>query len=262
MKIAIYGYGVVGNAVHRLFEVSSVLIQDPALGFKISQSDLASLGSDDFVAICASANYNGKNYDCRGITEILNELSTLKSKALIAIKSTIAPSNVKTLMKLFPELNIIIWPEFLKEVTADADIFETQQIMGGNVKQLSQFRKVLENSVSSEEFDILRVRPEEAMQIKIIWNLFGAMKVSFWHSIHYSGFANIPTLKPKWERFTKYKKQGDFNTIALDGKPGYGGKCFPKEVNAYLGEYQNPLIEAMRVFNSSIREDEETEGSL
>lgn len=247
MKICIYGYGVVGNSMHRLFDGNEILISDPALGFEIEPLELTQLRESDIVVICINAPASDKGYDTTGVGAILAELDNAKCKALVAIKTTILPHQFEVYAKVFDNLNLCAWPEFLNNNTADDDVLNPNQLFGGNYSQL----KILENALPNA--NIQRVSPSEAFQIKILWNLFGALKVTFWHSIQNSGFADIPSLKPKWDSWSKNLVQGDLNVICKDGKYGFGGKCYPKELNAFLLQFDSELLETAKEVNDWIR---------
>lgn len=240
----IFGYGVVGNALHRLLDNhANVYIEDRALGFKVNGYDIEGFRESDIAVICINAPENEVGYDATGIAGILSRLYELKFKGLICIKTTILPLQVETLISTYRELNICAWPEFLNNDTADIDIFNTNQLFGGNYNQM----KILQNILPNCNFH--RVSPKEAFQIKILWNLYGATKVTFWHSIQNSGFANIPSLKPKWDAWVKANPQGDLNIIAKDGKQGFGGKCYPKELNAFLAVFKSNLLKTIKGLN-------------
>ena len=246
--IAIYGYGVVGNAVHTLVQnYANVLIADPFLNYSISDDDLKQLCEDDLVCICVNANSTQNGYDSRSIISILNNLEMQQCKALITIKTTISPEQVTLLLLQYKNLNLAIWPEFLNNDTANTDILKNIHLFGGDMAQTQIFKNFIEDST------VLRVSPAEAMSMKILWNLFGALKVSFWHSIQNSGFCDIPSIKKKWDSWVEMYPQGDLNILYKDGKYGYGGKCYPKEVDAYLARHENSLIEAMDELNSKNR---------
>ena len=248
--ILIFGYGTVGNAVHTLFENQKVFVEDPKYQYKISDVIIKHAKPKDLAVICVDAPFiKEAGYNTENVCSALRRLSENNFKGLVLIKSTIFPHQITTLIKTFNELNIAIWPEFLCEATADRDIFDTQVLFGGNVVQLQTFKHQLDKT---EAFMIQRVSPEEAMQIKILWNLFGAVKVSFWHSIHNSGFY-YPSLTKKWKDFSDIKPQGDLNNLKQDGQYGYGGKCYPKDVLAYLECFKNPFIETMDKMNNVMR---------
>lgn len=243
--IVIFGYGVVGNAVHTLFYNRKVLREDPALGLEIPNSKLKDLKKTDLVVIAVPAEATDTGYDLSEIYKILKRLETLECKAQIAIKTTILPRDITELINDYKSLDIFAWPEFLNNATAEMDIVFNPVLIGCKLTQLKYLKKYFKNPYVTT--------PEKAFAIKMCWNLFGALKVSFWHSIQESGLFDIKDLKPTWDNFTFDFKQGDLNTIAKDGLKGYGGKCFPKDTEAYLAVFKNPLIQASHKFNSKIR---------
>jgi UDP-glucose 6-dehydrogenase len=248
--ILIFGYGTVGNAVHLLFdeEEEKVFVEDPKYQYKISDVILKHSKPKSLAVICVDAPFiDEAGYDTSNVCAVLRRLSDNKFKGLVLIKTTMFPNQIGTLLKTFSDLNIAIWPEFLSEATADEDILNQPVLFGGNLKQLQILKKYLPGGKITQ-----RVNPEEAMQIKLLWNLYGATKVSFWHSMYNSGLYT-PNVKNKWETWTSIASQGDLNALKQDGQYGYGGKCFPKDVLAYLEVFKNPFIETMDKMNAVMR---------
>jgi len=50
--------------------------------------------------------------------------------------------------------------------------------------------------------------------------------------------------------------RNELSKICADGKKGYGGACFPKDVNAYNSVKPDELTEFMRKYNLKLRGDE------
>lgn len=251
-NVVIFGYGVVGNAVHMFFDKAgaNVHIQDPALGLRVSNELLEELKPSDIVVICINAPESEAGFDAKGITSILQRLYNSNCKALVCIKTTILHTQMSLLLDTFKSLNLCAWPEFLNNDTADTDIFCKEQLFGGNYSQL----QILEQALPHCNFH--RVSPQEAFQIKMLWNLYGALKVTFWHSIQKSKFADIPSLKPKWDDWVKSHPQGDLNIIAKDGKYGFGGKCYPKDLSAFLAKFKCNLLSTVKGINDWLRNPE------
>lgn len=255
-RVCIFGYGVVGNAVHRLFDKSGakVHIDDRALGYATYNEVFEALTETDIVVICINAEASEAGYDATSITGILHRLYNQNCKALVCIKTTILPEQFTTLQSTFG-LNLCAWPEFLNNDTADTDIFCREQLFGGTYSQL----QILQQALPHCNFH--RVSPQEAFQIKMLWNLYGALKVTFWHSIQKSGFADIPSLKPKWDDWVNCHKQGDLNVIAKDGKYGFGGKCYPKDLNAFLEKFDCNLLNTVKGVNNWLRNPKKSNGN-
>ena len=245
--ILIFGYGTVGNAVHYLFEEKKVFVEDPKYQYKISDVIIKHSKSNTLAVICVDAPFiEDAGYDTTNTCSVLRRLSENKFKGLVLVKTTMFPHQLSTLLKTFNDLNIAVWPEFLCEATADADILTNPVLFGGDFKQL----QILKKQLGSLEF--MRVKPEVAMQIKLLWNLYGATKVSFWHSMYNSGLYSSDVVK-KWNEWNCLMNQGDLNALRQDGLYGYGGKCFPKDVLAYLECFKNPFIETMDKMNNIMR---------
>lgn len=246
MKITIFGYGVVGQALHSIINPNTYLqIVDPIhfKDYEIEPTDIA--------FICVSAN-NFKD-DSQDITNIIDALKKSKSY-LNVIKSTILPENVDYLIELFPDKNIIINPEFLTEI----DSFDTIKnekicVIGANkyvdAQLLIEFYKNC--NVKYEKYEVCK--PNEAMLFKYIRNCFGALKVTFWNIINQK--YNTRKVAKIFNEYERLNPQGLMSTIALDGKPGFGGKCFPKDMKAFNKVLNSDVFTEILDFNSKIRDE-------
>lgn len=249
--ILIFGYGTVGNAVHTLFEKEKVFVEDPKHFYKIADTVIKHAKPSSLAVVSVDAPFTeGAGFNTENICTALRRLSENNFKGLVCIKSTIFGHQIKTLIESFSNLNIAAWPEFLTEANADRDIFDRQILFGGNVQQMQILQKQLKKV--KDFFEFQRVTPEEAMQIKMLWNIFGAVKVSFWHSMWNSMFFS-PSLIEKWKLWSSFKFRGDMCDLKKDGSYGYGGKCFPKDVLAYLEVFKNPFIAEMDKMNTIMR---------
>jgi UDPglucose 6-dehydrogenase len=181
---------------------------------------------------------------------------------LIIIKSTVPIGTCqrvknkihKTLIKLNKniEFDIVSNPEFLREGTAISDFFKPDRIVIGtdNVKAESLMKSIYEDHIFKNT-KFIYTNLETSEMIKYASNAFLATKVSFINEI-----ANICELCG-----------ADINIVAkgmgldkrigdkfLNPGPGYGGSCFPKDINALIKfsedlGYKPKIIERVRKTN-------------
>ncbi len=244
MKIALFGYGVIGQAFHKEYLNYKVYIQDPGKDIEITPGQLKNC---DIAVICVNADFQeGCGLNTENVCSALRFLAESDFENLILIRTTLLPEQVEVIVKTFDDLNIAIWPEFLREHKAFND-YSKSEVLGGTPKQLLEFQKLVNKNV-------LLVGYKEAMELKIARNLYAAMKVSFWHSLYNSGFIENPRkFKENFDNLQNIIKQEDCNKFLDDGKQGFGGKCLPKDLSGYLEIVRNPLLEFVKNYNDEIR---------
>lgn len=241
MKIAMYGLGVVGSAYASYIEEDYEIVRvDPDKGYHFSDEALFV----DAVMICIGAPTmpDGLVYTS-GISQII----ALYPNTPIMIKSTISPSYAKTL----PD-NVTYSPEFLRASSAEEDVRYQRDLVlgGGNTK----FWKDVFNWMKCYETDAYT-----ASFMKYTINTFLATKVSFMNEIAdlYDGdWGDLKPLLSLDERLGN----SHMDVPGPDGKRGWGGMCFPKDVDAFLKYSDNSLLvlRASNVANNRIRNENST----
>jgi UDPglucose 6-dehydrogenase len=244
INIGIIGYGIIGEVLAKYLRNHNsnctLFISDPQKGFKndISNSDVI------FVNIHVITQ-SDNTQDLRNLKNLLSNLPDCP----IFIRTTIVPG---TTDKLRMELNkdIYFMPEFLSEKTAYEDFCSQPMIFCGETELLKKIfvgKKYLE--MSSLEAEIT----------KYAHNVFGALKVTF--------FNGVNELSRKYG--VDYEKirmgvlsSGYINAMHTfvpghDGKFGFGGKCFPKDVQAFIKTTEaynlNKLVEIISELNTYYR---------
>lgn len=144
----------------------------------------------------------------------------------IFIRTTVLPG---TCDNLSSELNkeIYFMPEFLTERTAYEDFCNQPMVITGR-------EDLIKNIFISK--NIFVVSNLEAEVAKYAHNVFGAVKVTYFNGI----YEMCQKLNIDYEKVRKstlisgYINEPHTMVPGPDGKLGYGGKCFPKDVNAFL----------------------------
>ena len=260
MKIGIIGFGFVGKALHNGLkkDVNSIEI-DPKLNTNIE--DLKN-HKPDIVFICLPTPMNDDgSQNINIVNNVISEINKFDSNLLIVLKSTILPKYVEEISKICK--NLVINPEFLRENYAEEDFINSEIIIFGgeeeNCNKLSYFYKNHTNCICKE---YVITDDKSASLIKYTINSFLALKVIFFNEMK-SVFKNLNT-ETKWQDFinalSKDKRMGSshMSVPGPDGRFGFGGPCFPKDVSAlveYSKEigYELSLLKKANAINNSIR---------
>ena len=153
---------------------------------------------------------------------------------IVILKSTMIPGSTNNFIKQFPELNIVFNPEFLTERTAKLDFLTQARIILGGSKKLT--KRVAE--LFKERFMhtyIIETDTITAELIKYMNNVFFASKVSIMNEMKLMSDAVGADWDAALKGFAADQRIGDshLNVPGPDGKLGFGGSCFPKDINAF-----------------------------
>lgn len=157
-----------------------------------------------------------------------------KSK-IVVVKSTIPPGTTKKWNDKFDNLSVVFNPEFLTEANAVKD-YENQNriILGGPKNEILQL-----NSIFSKVFPtakIINTNSTDAEMVKYTTNSFLAMKVSFANEI----YQICKKVNADYDKVIESTIEDDrlgtshWKVPGPDGDFGYGGHCFPKDINALI----------------------------
>ena len=252
MKIGIIGLGFVGKALRNGLKenVDSIEI-DPKLNTNIEDLKNHKL---ELVFICVPTPMNDDgSQNINIVNDVINQINQFDTNLLIVLKSTILPKYVKEISK--KSKNLVINPEFLREKSANEDFINSEIIVFGgmdeNCKKLSHFYKNYTNCICK---DHIITDGESASLIKYTINSFLALKVIFFNEIKFV-FDSLNS-KDDWSNFisalSKDKRIGDshMNVPGPDGRYGFGGPCFPKDVNALI-EYSKEIGKELSLLNKA-----------
>jgi UDPglucose 6-dehydrogenase len=188
-------------------------------------------------------------------------MEPLPKGAVVVLKSTVPVGTIEKLQKKFPRIKLLFNPEFLSEATCDEDFrHPDRQVVGYTAKSFGQAIKVL-NTLPPSAYDVI-VPSKEAELLKYMNNLRGMIEVM--ESNHYWEVCEKEGLD--YERVTKAALAAKwvgapmgrhYRRIFHNDFRGFGGKCFPKDINAWL-EYcrkrgiNSTLMGAVRKMNRRI----------
>jgi UDP-glucose 6-dehydrogenase len=184
--------------------------------------------------------------------EFLDACIEHKYEGTLVIKSTVLPSHIAPYFS--SDLDIVMNPEFLCQNNAIEDFRNQRVIILGGQADLA--REVQDNY--EMHFDLKKdpeyiiCTPEEAIHIKYVHNIYHAYKVLFWNYVQ-GVTHNARKMSMLYHKITD---RNELSTICADGKKGYGGACFPKDVNAFGHENPDLLTDFMRTYNTKLRGDE------
>lgn len=231
-KVAIIGYGVVGQAMHRLFP-NALIYDKKKLPGKRKKASYREINRADVAFVCVPTP---TKKDGRCDTSIVESVVAKLKTPLIIIRSTIIPGTTDYLKKKYKK-RIVFCPEYLGETT-DHPLKNTRSrsflILGGEQKDTHQAIEVFQQ-VYNASIKIRQMRAIEAEVAKYLENRHIAFKVAEcneaydfcqklgvdYHNIREAVFQDDPRMSPYW-------------TFVYPDNRGFESKCIPKDVEAIV----------------------------
>ena len=158
---------------------------------------------------------------------------------IVVITSTTLPSKISDYRRRYPELKLVVMPEFLTEKNAERDFLHPAfRIIGGDAEHTHKVQQLLDRYSTCAPCKIGHCDAISAAFIKYMINSYLALKLSFLNQF-YDLFQHSGAAIP-WQELTELLhydlRMGTShkNVPGPDGERGWGGKCLPKDVNAIL----------------------------
>ena len=176
---------------------------------------------------------------------MVQEACSTGRQNIVVIKSTVPPNTTKLLQNLCQDSQIVFNPEFLLERQAEEDFEQTARVILGGPRPATTRLKQFYSRVFPHA-DIIKTDSTIAEMVKYLTNSFLAVKVSFANEIY-----NIcESLDVDYDKVTEYALyderlgQSHWSVPGPDGHYGFGGSCFPKDINALMHLAQTLCIKA------------------
>ena len=239
-KIGIVGNGFVGSAITHGFSlyVDEIRIYDTDP--RRSTHSLEDVAGDcGVIFVCVpTPMFESGECDLSIVHSVMERLSDCEGieNSVIAIKSTVVPGTMESLVKKYSNLNFVFNPEFLTERAAKLEFINTARIVIGSNKE--ENNDVVESlyRIRFPHTQIIKTDLATAQLIKYMANCFFATKVSFMNEM----YQICEAVGADWSQTVKgFLSDGRVGNSHVDvpghdGDFGFGGKCFPKDLNAMI----------------------------
>ena len=246
-KIGIIGNGFVGSSVAHGFssntgcDVKDVKIYDKD-HTKSTHTITEVVNDSDFIflSVPTPSNQDG-SISLDIVHEVFKEIDSVldyeaEHQPTILLRSTVTPGTTKKIQSEYTKMYIVFNPEFLTERSAKLDfINQSRIVLGGSwgsttaVKQLYQWR-------FGKHIPVIQTDFQTAEMIKYMCNCFFATKVSYLNEMYQIAEKCGANWEDCVEGFSLDGRIGHshLNVPGPDGKFGFGGSCFPKDVQAVI----------------------------
>lgn len=267
MRIGLIGYGIVGKSVKYSFkEENDFCIIDPAY-YSTTYDDLMKF-KPNVVYVCVPTPISKKEdepLDFVYMETVFNNLVHQKLGVPIVVKSTVLHSYLIPFID--KGLNIVMEPEFLTEKNWKEDTLNQQfLIVGGQADTTEWLVNQYEKSRKVKIDKVMQTSIVVACILKYTINSFLATKVSIMNELYdlLKAVGEESVWKEVVEGLLLESRIGEshLNVPGHDGKRGFGGKCFPKDLSAFV-RYGKLINSPLQVFqkayeiNKKLRTDQE-----
>lgn len=249
MRIGVIGLGFVGSAVKAGFEHAceiKIFDRNPE---KRNVIDLATLvGETDgpiFVCVPTPMKADG-SCDTSIVEKVVTDLDAVAfmleaRDRVVVIKSTVTPGTTERLAGKCANIRLVFNPEFLTEANFIDDFKNQKRILLGCVPTETYYishlqmvtdlyRRTLPNA------SVFWLHATEAELFKYVCNTFLALKVAYCNEL----YQLCQKLGVNYEAMTEHLARDErlgpthWRVPGPDGKSGFGGSCFVKDLNALM----------------------------
>lgn len=253
MEIGIVGCGFVGKAVVKGFsQYADIKVYD--VDEKKATHSLEETINSDFVFVCLPTpmvSAEGGKANLTILENAFKEINRIKNRrdlSVFIIKSTVPIGTTKRLSQLYPDLNIVHCPEFLTARSAIIDfICPSRNIVGADNELVAlSVKQLLEKRFPGTPCYVMS--SEESETVKYMANCFFATKVMFFNEMRL--FIDKKGLS--WDKILAGVisdgriGKSHYEVPGFDGDYGFGGTCFPKDINSLIALMEedgiNPLV--------------------
>jgi UDPglucose 6-dehydrogenase len=241
MKIGVIGNGFVGHAMSVLSPAVEVLFWDldptKRCPYSLTIDQLVKESEIVFVSVPTPMEHSGKCHTDI-VENVVHKVQSIDSNKHIVLRSTVPPGTSD-------RLGVSFLPEFLTEKNWRDDFINCEQwIVGTDDDKLAEKIKDMMNTAYKCKLintnNVVCVSTKEAEMIKYVKNCFLATKVSFFNEMHSLcektsiDYETVRVLAANDSRIG----EGHTMVPGHDGKAGFGGTCFPKDMWSLLCHMQ------------------------
>ena len=233
--LGIIGQGFVGTAVNeglaKHYDIETYDIAKDSTCKSLKELDTKS----DIIFVCLPTPMKKDGTCYLGIIQpVLEDLNKFGKKTIV-VKSTIPPGTTDRWNKEYTNIDIVFNPEFLTEANSIED-FKNQNriIIGGPRKATTTVRRIFKKVFP--KVPIIKTSSTIAEMVKYFTNCFLATKVSFANEMN-----NVCSkLGIDYDKVIDYAQHDErighshLEVPGPDGKLGFGGSCFPKDILAMI----------------------------
>jgi UDPglucose 6-dehydrogenase len=245
----VYAFDKAGKVVPGVFEMSDLWSLKGMIDYaeRVGPEKGTQFSGVYFVCVPTPMQEDG-SADLSIVESVLEELAAIPGERIAVIKSTVPPGSTESWNEKYNSngLYVVFNPEFLTEANALNDMrSQNRIILGGPRPQINTVKNVFQRAFPS--VPIVKTDSTTAEMVKYVTNCFLAVKVSFANEIsQICESLDASGLNVDYDKVVEYAKfdtrlgsthwsvPGPVPTHEGNHVRGFGGHCFPKDINALI----------------------------
>ena len=253
INIGIIGFGFVGSSVAYGFSAQTGFDQAKLRIFDKNPSKSTHtldevLGESDFIflSVPTPSNIDG-SINLSILESVIDEINThgTKDGCVVLVRSTVIPGTTRRFQEKYKNVTLVFNPEFLTERSAKFDfINQARFILGGEPEDTNKVAELFSIRFGSST-PTIQTNFETAEFIKYMNNCYFATKVSFMNEMKLIADQSGVDWNTAVDGFVRDGRVGHSHLAVPgpDGKCGFGGSCFPKDIQAMMSHARNIGVE-------------------
>ena len=245
----VYTYDKTGKTAQGSFDLSSTWSLKGMVDYaeRVGSSKGHKFSGVYFVCV-PTPMYEDGSADLSIVESVLEDLANIPGDRIAVVKSTVPPGSTDAWNKRYNQmgLHVIFNPEFLTEANAINDMREQNRIvLGGPRPYINTVRNIFQRAFP--KVPIIKTSATTAEMVKYVTNCMLAVKVSFANEVAQICEAlDADGLNIDYDKVVEYAKVdrrlGETHWSVPGPVPthdgryvrGFGGHCFPKDINALM----------------------------
>lgn len=280
MKIGVFGNGFVGGAVINGFSREFNVVYYDVNPSK-SKNSIEEVLEADIIFLCVPTPQDSTGLvNMCFVEQLIGKIMLTNSfqegllaNKLFVMKSTVPPGTCDELSERC-QLKFLSNPEFLTERFANEDFLSPRAVIIGakNEEDALRLKKAYQEiygpleqaevgGIQLVKYALLKNKESET--VKYVTNVFFSVKVAFMNMVYQMCQAKDIDYDKVVEGFLADGRVHNehLSVPGPDGKLGFGGKCFPKDLAGFMNYLQNndinaDILQSVQSYNQSIRDQE------
>ena len=258
-RILIIGNGVVGNATGRVLK---------EMGHEVSYYDIVNEKSDlgalyiddlnkhfDFIFVCVSTPTINSEQNINSVITVMHSLQGFHYK--IILRSTVLPGTCDDIIKKYPKIKLIYFPEFLTEKAAFFDCLNPDRlVLSGDFEEVLSVLRLFDNLPKRKHIATFTNTDYKVTEmIKYANNYVLASKVTIANELF--DMCKDINIDYNMIRNMLYQDRRISQThLDVTKERGFGGSCFPKDMEALFNKFpKSQVLNTIIKYNKSVRKE-------